>query len=150
MANQPKDDLFDHLFTGIKDFLNAPLPGTAPASQTENKTAEAADQPTAATAPVIEEGVLYDKLKEIFNTPLPGTGKTPADLADSTSSETEAASPAAIEQDWDTLRDRHKEERDQLKDRHKEEREALSTRHKQEREAMKEQRKEMRKAKKKR
>lgn len=132
MANQPKnDDLLDNLFTGLKDFLNTPLPGT---EQSANPSSP--NNP----APVVEEGALYDKLKDIFNTSLPGTDEGSADSGNDSGISFESGIPIqstkqapagsgltmpTAKEDWAALRENHKKEREELSARHAKEREAM-------------------------
>lgn len=155
MSSQKQDDqLIDQLFTGLRDFLNAPLPGTGTAPQKQ--------QPQ--NTPVVEEESLLEKLKEIMSQPLPGTADetdtAPADndvtlpVDNKPVARTTASQPSGIEgwneglvapdqketaniEDWDELKDRHKDEWEALKDRHENERETLKERHEVERDSLK-------------
>lgn len=120
MSNQPKEnDLLDQLFTGLKDFLNTPLPGTTPA----NAPNAAGDQ----SATVVEDGVLYDKLKEIV-----GTSSDSENNVDGVNFEKDASTSVSstrtmptAKEDWAALRENHKKEREELSARHACEREAM-------------------------
>lgn len=142
MSSQKQDDpLLEALFTGLKDFLNAPLPGTDSTRPSDKQE----------QAPAVNDDSLLEKLNEIFNAPLPGTatGKTASSPDPSAQQNTSDNSidgwnrDALSEQpeDWDDLRERHKDQREALSERHKNEREAQKERHKMERESLKEARK---------